>query len=131
MKVIYKYPIQYNAENNTVSVILPKGAKVISVLDLEMDTLTGYIYAIVDPKVQPSIEREVIWIGTGLVFTPEQEKRIQTYQFLGTHRDGAFVWHIWISPEPIEKVEQDYVDRFMVTIDPETKKVTKIYHDKL
>ena len=126
---IYKYPVLLNEETESMYVSIPTGSEVISV-DL-IDSTTAYIYAIVDPKVQPSIEREVIWIGTGLPFTPEQEKKIQTYKFLGTHRDGAFVWHIWISPEPIEKVEQDYVDRFMVTIDPETKKVTKIYHDKL
>ena len=133
MKVIYKYPIQYNSENHTVEIEVPKGAKVISALNLDADTMAGYIYAIVDPTLIPSVKREVLWFGTGIPIMDEQEEKIEGegFQFLGTFRDdyGPYVWHLWVEKEQ-EEVELDTMefeaDRFRVDIDPETHQILKI-----
>lgn len=128
MKVIYKYPIQYNSEKNIIYVKLPKGAYVISALDLSMDLLQGFVYAVVDPDLEPTIEREVLWLGTGIPLTKEQEEKVERWYYLGTHRDGPFVWHIWIEPEYLEFDWLYDPIHFGVNIDSETNEIKHIKH---
>lgn len=129
MKTIYKYPIEYDSDRNVVYIKVPKGAIVTSVLNLDMEALSGYVYAMVDPTIEPTVKREVLWLGTGWHFTPEQEEKVKNYQFLGTHKDvnGFFVWHLWVEKEKVEMEEEDFVvDTFNVEIDPKTNKIINI-----
>jgi len=105
MKIIYKYPIRYNPDKNTLYIKVPKGAEVISTVGLSLDMLEGFIYAIVDPELEPTVEREVLLLGTGIPLMEEQEEKVLRYQFLGTHQDGPYIWHIWVEYEGIDLTE--------------------------
>ena len=100
MKTIYKYLITKNEETGGFFIEVPKGAEVISAI--VNDNSSGYVYAIVDPGLIPSIKREVLWLGTGWPLGKEDQEKMDTYQFLGTFQDGWYVWHIWVEYEDID-----------------------------
>lgn len=95
MKTIYKYPIEIEA--NSFYIEVPKDAKVISAIDINSGG--GVIYAIVDPSIEETVKREVIWFGTGWDIDKDSEWKIGMYDFLGTFRDGYLTWHLWIESE--------------------------------
>ena len=101
MKTIYKYPITKDEETGEFFIEVPEGAEVISAVINEKDS-PGYIYAIVDPGLIPSVKREVLWLGTGWPLGKEDQERMNRYQFLGTFQDGWYIWHIWVEPEDID-----------------------------
>ena len=113
MQVIYKYFIEASKEQDSpffyYYVKLPKGAKVISTLDISVDPdLEGIIYAIVDPEEQEMIERKIVLYGTGWPIRDKDMNSIarNDYQFLGTFRDlNNCVWHLWIEQEKRDLVE--------------------------
>lgn len=97
MSAIYKFPIELNAETETMYVKLPRNAKVISIL--VEDIHKAYIYALVDSKEEKMDEREVLWLGAEWKLSEEQESKIEYYTFLGTHKIQDLVWHFWIVPD--------------------------------
>ena len=98
MQVIYKYFIEASKEQDSpffyYYVKLPKGAKVISTLDISEE--------------QEMIERKIVLYGTGWPIRDKDMNSIarNDYQFLGTFRDlNNCVWHLWIEQEKIDLVE--------------------------
>ena len=102
MSVIYKYPIKVKEdEMNSFYVELPVGAEVISILCEE--TYDIFIYAIVDPKEERTIKKDIVWLGTGWEINKKEEDKIKYYTFLGTYKTkNNLVWHFWIEPEELE-----------------------------
>ena len=96
MTTIYKYLIEHDAEKNRMVIKIPKNAQPISLLLSDGDK--DYVYCIVDSEEKETIEKEVIWIGTGYELEKETIEKIRYYTFLGTHKIGYFVWHFWIEP---------------------------------
>ena len=94
MSVIYKYPIKIDEMNNFY-VELPIGAEIISILC--EGTYDIFIYAIVNPKEEKVIKRNIIWLGTGWEIDKNIEDKIKYYTFLGTYKTkNNLVWHFWI-----------------------------------
>ena len=103
MKTIYKYDIIKDEETGIFFIEVPKGAEVISAaINQNTHEPLGYIYAIVDPTLTPTIKREVLWLGTGWPLGKEDQEKMDGYQFLGTFQDGWYVWHIWVEYEDID-----------------------------
>lgn len=113
MQVIYKYFIEASKEQDSpifyYCVKLPKGANVISTIDISVDPdLEGIVYAIVDPEEQEMVERKIILYGTGWPVRDEDIISIlrNEYQFLGTFRDlNNCIWHLWIEQEKTDIAE--------------------------
>lgn len=104
MITIYKYAIEEDKENELFYINVPKGAEIISAID--MSPMSGYIYAIVDNEEKEMEHREVVWYGTGW---PIDLTKVGSsdYQFLGTFKQeiphlAPFVWHIWVEKEKID-----------------------------
>lgn len=99
MSVIYKYPIKIKEdEMNSFYVELPIGAEVISILCEE--TYNIFIYAIVNPKEEKVIKKDIVWLGTGWEIDKNIEDKIRYYTFLGTYKTkNNLVWHFWIEPD--------------------------------
>ena len=96
MSVIDKYLIKYNQETNEMYVDIPKNAKPFS-MRLE-DRDKAYIYCIIDKNEHETIEKEILWIGTGWDINEEIEDKIKYYTFLGTYKYNDLVWHFWMEP---------------------------------
>lgn len=112
MQIIYKYFIEASKEQDSpifyYCVKLPRGAKVISTLDISVGPdLEGIIYAIVDPEEQEMVERKIVLYGTGWPIRDKDIIAIESneYQFLGTFRNlGNYVWHLWIEQEKTDLI---------------------------
>jgi hypothetical protein len=91
---IFKYPLQIKDAH---SYQLPLNAKILSVgLD---PTNCLCLWALVDPSPHaPRENRAVFIIGTGNPIPEEVEERLDRgdAKFLGTVRDGQFMWHVFI-----------------------------------
>lgn len=98
MSTIYKYLIKCNQEKGKMIAEVPKHAEPISILLKDLNT--AYLYCIVDPTEKETIEREVLWIGTGWEIDQETKSKINYYTFLGTYEIRNLVWHFWIEPIP-------------------------------
>ena len=98
MKIIYKYPIQYDKEINHIYILVPKYAQILSVGKFNFKENSGFIYALVDKERKPTEKRKILWFGTGVGFPEQEEKELYKYRFLGTIRDENpnYVWHIWV-----------------------------------
>ena len=99
MYTVYKYPIEEDKTNETFYVRLPKGAEVISAVDVT--PTSGYIYALVDNQEKETRDREVVWYGTGW---PVDVSKTGTFQFLGTFKETPphfrpMYWHVWVQKE--------------------------------
>ena len=112
MHVIYKYFIEeeydHEKHNYYYHVKLPKGANVISAIDVNADPdLEGTIYAIVDPKEKEMVDRKIFLFGTGWPINDVDFCDINIHSiFLGTFRDvNGCVWHLWIQDEKIDALE--------------------------
>lgn len=103
MKTIYKYLVARDEDTGELFIEVPEGAEVISAIVSEKTfDSPGYIYAIVDPTLTPTVKREVLWLGTGWPLGKEDQEKMDRYQFLGTFQDGWYVWHIWVEYEDID-----------------------------
>lgn len=111
MDVIYKYFIEkrYDEEVHRYYyyVTLPKDAEIISTLDVSVDPdLEGLIYAIVDPKETRTIERKIVFYGTGWPISDNDRLAMLHGKFLGTFRDlNNCVWHLWLEEEKTDLIE--------------------------
>jgi hypothetical protein len=91
MLTIWKYPLQFNLENDIAIVQMPKEA---IVLKLSIQNETPTIWAKVDTEAEMEIRRFKI-MGTGFP-EPERGRYIDSLQ---ERRAGAeFVWHIYEIP---------------------------------
>lgn len=81
---IYKYPLSRCA-TQTIEAAIFRPLKV----DIQNDTIT--LWAMIDDSL-PKQEIEIFLIGTGHPLPDEFRDHI----FLGTVKDGVFVWHIFM-----------------------------------
>jgi len=79
---IWKYPLDVTDHQ---TVMMPKGARILAA---QLQGITPYLWAIVDPKNEPE-PRAIRIIGTGHAFDPFRGVH------LGTVQQGIFVWHIF------------------------------------
>ena len=85
MKTVYKYLLG-RVDKQTIS--MPVSGRPIYV-DLQDNKL--YMWAEVDTEAVPSIGKTILIRGTGRPFTGEEGV------YIGTIRDGMFVWHVYES----------------------------------
>ena len=89
---IYKYTLLLTDEQ---IVVLPQKARILSVQNQYERVV---LYALVTPGEIPK-SRKVYIFGTGREIS---EYVARTCEFAGTAvlEDGAFVWHVFVGPEP-------------------------------
>lgn len=92
--IINKYEIDTDFNENMLFVELPIFSTILSVEIINDNT--GYVYALVDEKVQENSKHEVIWLGTEWELDKELIHKIHKYRFFGSHRTSNYTWHIWI-----------------------------------
>lgn len=88
MKRIYKYQLKDIVLNDTVTINLPKGAKIIHTL-LQNDQI--YIWAEIDTAMKDT-QRTFEVFGTGFNFP--DDIRVELV-YLATIQDDIFIWHIY------------------------------------
>lgn len=96
MKRIFKYRLdgaaQYRTEGFSVGrsfvIMMPAGAEVLSA---GMDGAEIAVWAVVDTEAPP-VPVSFSVLGTGLDVRDDG-------RFIGTVRDGAFVWHVFAGPQ--------------------------------
>ena len=85
MRVVYKYPIEFLADNQDI--LLPLGIKI-----LRVDEQNGnyFLWGLIDTEAVKRF-RAIYIVGTG--------HEAPNAEWIGTVMSGPFVWHFFLSPE--------------------------------
>jgi hypothetical protein len=83
VQTVYKYPLSMNCDER---VKMPEGARIVQV-GFDGDR-TPCVWALVDPRKLPTVERHFGVYGTG-GHVPDY------WEYVGTFFDLPFVWHIF------------------------------------
>lgn len=109
MRSIWKFPIPSPGESGAISVLLPRGARLLSV---HAQREEPQIWALVDPAA-PKVRRRLLIAVTGQTGparVPETGERFDDAKFVGTFLllGGSLVFHVFdFGESPVPEPEDD------------------------
>jgi hypothetical protein len=93
---VYKYPVVTTPALPTFGlpvVRIPQGAQI---LDAQLQGQRLFLWALIDPGAE-LVGRQVHVVGTGWEIPPQYGELL----YVSTFQDAGFVWHVFLSPEPL------------------------------
>lgn len=104
MKSIKRYQTEIDYNGGKMYVILPFNSKVISAKVLNYTKLI--FFALVDPKEEKTVAKEVLWLGEDGKVSKAEEEKIGFYRYMGTFEGEGhsrvmerLVYHVWLEQE--------------------------------